>query len=202
MTPFEVTVLSVTLNAAGIVPSANNRFPPPNVIGNIFSQNASTKSCLMSVWQFPFLRAHRALHSHFLAAASLRSIIPPAPFPLAIEKAPGIPVALKHWFHHPPRVRTELDRGSIAHGFHRNDIPDAFGHHVSHHEIDIVEGVGAAIRPGSLDGIAAMVGVGRLHLYPQQPPAKIHGCVVRAASPQGSKTPKPSCVARARNAAS
>ncbi len=45
MTPFEVTVLSVTLNAAGIVPSANNRFPPPNVIGNIFSQKASTKSC-------------------------------------------------------------------------------------------------------------------------------------------------------------
>ena len=34
MTPFEVTVLSVTLNAAGIVPSANNRFPLPNVIGN------------------------------------------------------------------------------------------------------------------------------------------------------------------------
>ena len=33
MTPFEVTVLSVTLNAAGIVPSANNRFPPPNVTG-------------------------------------------------------------------------------------------------------------------------------------------------------------------------
>jgi hypothetical protein len=29
------------------VPSANNRFPPPNVIGNIFSQNASTKSCFM-----------------------------------------------------------------------------------------------------------------------------------------------------------
>jgi hypothetical protein len=49
MTPFEVTVLSVTLNAAGIVPSANNRFPPPNVIGNIFSQNASTKSCLRSL---------------------------------------------------------------------------------------------------------------------------------------------------------
>jgi len=49
MTPFEVTVLSVTLNAAGIVPSANYRFPPPNVIGNIFSQNASTKSCLRSV---------------------------------------------------------------------------------------------------------------------------------------------------------
>jgi hypothetical protein len=37
MTPFEVTVLSVTLNAAAIVPSANNRFPPPNVTGNIFS---------------------------------------------------------------------------------------------------------------------------------------------------------------------
>src|SRR5258708_35512609 len=46
MAPFEVTVLSVTLNAAGIVPSANNRFPPPNVIGNSFSQKASTKSCL------------------------------------------------------------------------------------------------------------------------------------------------------------
>jgi hypothetical protein len=30
MTPFEVTALSVTLNAAGIVPSANNRFPPPD----------------------------------------------------------------------------------------------------------------------------------------------------------------------------
>jgi hypothetical protein len=42
MTPFEVTVPSVTLNAAGIVPSANNRFPPPNVLGYIFSQNAST----------------------------------------------------------------------------------------------------------------------------------------------------------------
>jgi hypothetical protein len=35
MTPFELTVLSVTLNAAGIVPSANNRFPPPNIIGNL-----------------------------------------------------------------------------------------------------------------------------------------------------------------------
>jgi hypothetical protein len=35
MTPFEVTVLSVSLNGAGIVPSANNRFSPPNVIGNI-----------------------------------------------------------------------------------------------------------------------------------------------------------------------
>jgi len=31
MTPFDVTVLSVTLNAAGIVPSANNHFPVPNV---------------------------------------------------------------------------------------------------------------------------------------------------------------------------
>jgi hypothetical protein len=37
MTPFEVTALSVTLNAAGIAPSANNLLPPPNVIGNIFS---------------------------------------------------------------------------------------------------------------------------------------------------------------------
>src|SRR5215469_13277607 len=48
-TPFEVTALSVTLKAAGIVPSANNRFPAPNVTGNILSQKASTKSCLRSV---------------------------------------------------------------------------------------------------------------------------------------------------------
>lgn len=41
---FDVTVLSVTLNAAGIVPSANNRFPLPNVIGYTISQNALTKS--------------------------------------------------------------------------------------------------------------------------------------------------------------
>jgi hypothetical protein len=33
MTPSGVTLLSVTLNAAGIVPSVNNRFPLPNVIG-------------------------------------------------------------------------------------------------------------------------------------------------------------------------
>jgi hypothetical protein len=46
---FEVTALSVTLKAAGIVPLANNLFPARNVIGNIFSQNASTKSCLRSV---------------------------------------------------------------------------------------------------------------------------------------------------------
>jgi hypothetical protein len=45
MTPFEVTVLSVTLKAAGIVPSANNRFLPPNVIGNIFSQKAKRLVC-------------------------------------------------------------------------------------------------------------------------------------------------------------
>src|SRR5208283_666564 len=49
MTPFEVTALSVTLNAAWVVPSANNRFPPPNVIGNIISDNISTKLCLRSV---------------------------------------------------------------------------------------------------------------------------------------------------------
>jgi hypothetical protein len=35
MTPFDVTVLPVTFNAAWIVPSANNRFSPPNVIGNL-----------------------------------------------------------------------------------------------------------------------------------------------------------------------
>jgi hypothetical protein len=39
MTPFEVTVLSVTLNAAGIVPSANNRFPLPGVIGRTPRRN-------------------------------------------------------------------------------------------------------------------------------------------------------------------
>src|SRR5829696_5943164 len=49
MTPLEATLLSVTLNAAGIVPSANSRFPTPNVIGYIISQNASTKSSFMSV---------------------------------------------------------------------------------------------------------------------------------------------------------
>src|SRR5512135_3499110 len=49
MTPLEATMLSVTLNAAGIVPPANNRFPAPNVTGYIISQNASTKSCLISV---------------------------------------------------------------------------------------------------------------------------------------------------------
>ena len=31
MMPFGETLLSVTLNAAGIVPSTNNRFPLPNV---------------------------------------------------------------------------------------------------------------------------------------------------------------------------
>ena len=57
MTPFEVTVLSVTLNAAGIVPSANNRFPPPNVIGNIFSQNAGcpTHSRGSNEWEIRWL---------------------------------------------------------------------------------------------------------------------------------------------------
>src|ERR1044072_2189189 len=49
MTPFEPTMLSVTLNAAGIVPSSNSRFPLPSVIGNIISQNTSTKSCFISV---------------------------------------------------------------------------------------------------------------------------------------------------------
>src|SRR5580700_5878266 len=53
MTPFGVTVLSVTLNAAGIAPSANNFFPAPNVTGNTFSHRASTKSCFRSVNQIP-----------------------------------------------------------------------------------------------------------------------------------------------------
>jgi len=47
MTPFGVTVLSVTLNATdGIVPSVNNRLSPPNVTGIITSRNPSIKSCL------------------------------------------------------------------------------------------------------------------------------------------------------------
>jgi len=44
MTPFEVTVLSVTLNAAGIVPSANNRFPRPGD-----SVEADQHSVLMAI---------------------------------------------------------------------------------------------------------------------------------------------------------
>jgi hypothetical protein len=48
-TPFEVTVLSVTLKAAGIVPSGKRRFPPPSVTGNIFSQKASTKLISIAV---------------------------------------------------------------------------------------------------------------------------------------------------------
>jgi len=44
MTPFEVTVLSVTLNAAGTVPSANNRFPPPTLseISSVSSKNEAS----------------------------------------------------------------------------------------------------------------------------------------------------------------
>src|SRR5687768_12270988 len=49
MTPFEPTTFSVTLNAAVIVPSANKRFPAPNVTGYTISQNASIKLCLISV---------------------------------------------------------------------------------------------------------------------------------------------------------
>jgi len=49
MTPCEPTILSVTLKAAGIVPSANNRFQAANVIGYIISQNTAAKSRLLSV---------------------------------------------------------------------------------------------------------------------------------------------------------
>lgn len=49
-------MLFVTLKAAGIVPSANRRFPLPTVIGNIISQNTSTRSCLMLIL---FLTPHR-----------------------------------------------------------------------------------------------------------------------------------------------
>jgi hypothetical protein len=44
MTPFDVTVLSVTLNAAGNRAFGKQSFSNAQVIGNIFSQNASTRS--------------------------------------------------------------------------------------------------------------------------------------------------------------
>jgi hypothetical protein len=42
-TPVDVTGHAVTRNAAGMDPPANSRFPTPNVIGWIFSQNAITR---------------------------------------------------------------------------------------------------------------------------------------------------------------
>src|SRR5687767_10451342 len=50
MTPLGVTLLSVNLRAAGIVPSANNRFPGPSITGNTISQKVSTRSCFINVW--------------------------------------------------------------------------------------------------------------------------------------------------------
>jgi len=67
MTPFEVTVLSVTSNAAGIVPSANNRFPLPNVIGNIFAITTNGQTENGQIVQETFLTApNSAATSSFL----------------------------------------------------------------------------------------------------------------------------------------
>jgi len=44
MTPFEVTVLSVTVECRRDGAIGKTIVFPPNVIGNIFNQNASTKS--------------------------------------------------------------------------------------------------------------------------------------------------------------
>ncbi len=54
ITPRGEVLHSSNLNAFGIVPSANRRFPGPSVRGNIFSHNSSTRSCFRSVWtRFP-----------------------------------------------------------------------------------------------------------------------------------------------------
>jgi hypothetical protein len=45
---FVETLLSVTLNAAGIMPSANNRFPLPNVNGWGMGDDRTTQ--LSSAW--------------------------------------------------------------------------------------------------------------------------------------------------------
>src|SRR6266446_6778239 len=77
MTPFEPTMLSVTLNAAGIVPSANNRFPSPNVTGYIISQNVSTRSCLISVCRSsPLPQTCRSGPSCCLILATFSAISP------------------------------------------------------------------------------------------------------------------------------
>src|SRR5512141_595921 len=77
MAPFEPTMLSVTLNAAGIVPSANNRFPAPNVIGYTISQNVSTKSCLISVWRrLPLPQTFKSGPGCCLIFATLSAISP------------------------------------------------------------------------------------------------------------------------------
>jgi hypothetical protein len=52
----------------------------------------------------------------------------------------------------------EFDGAAVAHGFDRNDVPDIFGHHVSHHEIDIVQGIDTAICSGGLDRITGIIG--------------------------------------------
>src|SRR3981081_2814608 len=72
MTPVEPTMLSVTLKAAGIVPSANRRFPLPNVIGYIISQNTSTRSCFISVWsRLPLPQMCRSGPGPCLSSATL-----------------------------------------------------------------------------------------------------------------------------------
>src|ERR1043166_3537574 len=77
MTPLEPTTLSVTLKAAGIVPSAKRRFPLPNVIGNIISQNTSTKSCFISVCRrLPLPQTCRSGPSCFLSSATFSATSP------------------------------------------------------------------------------------------------------------------------------
>src|SRR4030095_10714742 len=77
MTPLEPTMLSVTLNAAGIVPSANKRFPSPNVIGSLIRQKLSTRSCFISVWSsLPLPQMCRSGPSPFLSSATFFATSP------------------------------------------------------------------------------------------------------------------------------
>src|SRR5258707_3280783 len=78
MTPFGETLLFVTLNAAGMVPSANIRFPLPNVSGYIFNQNASTKSCLSSVcMRFPLPQTCKSGPGSCLILRTFSAMSPP-----------------------------------------------------------------------------------------------------------------------------
>src|ERR1044071_3414654 len=49
MTPVGKALNSINSKAAGIVPSANKRFPVPSVMGIILNRNSSTKSLYRSV---------------------------------------------------------------------------------------------------------------------------------------------------------
>src|SRR4030095_12719903 len=77
MTPVEPTMVSVTLNAAGIVPSANKRFPSPKVIGYIINQKLSTRSCFISVWsRLPLPQMWRSGPSPCLSSATFFATLP------------------------------------------------------------------------------------------------------------------------------